>query len=494
MRRFTISALACAVAAAAPAHAVITFGGVIAVPGNAIDLAPGANPNQNRLSFGSDMVYDQGSATFFGISDRGPGGGTIDFAPRVEAFKVDIDPSTGAISNFNLTATKVFHRPDGTPFSGLFPDRLPGGTKNALGNALDSEGVARFSNGQFLVADEYGPSVYLMSREGRFLRAFTTPSNLVPREPTPGSAVNYVDNRDIVRSGRQDNRGFEGITLNGDGTKAYAIMQDPLLEDGVGTANGRRSVNLRIVEFDVATGLATKQMVYQLENRTSINARIPGTDDDFGENAQGRNIGVSSITWIGGTKFLVIERDNRGEGPDNLIAGLRPVGSKRIYMIDIANATDVSGTVLNTSNTALPGSVTPVSKLLFLDIASALTLAGEVIPEKFEALAIGPRLNDGFALLLATDNDFSVTQNGSNVQFDVCFGTGSPTQVALGDPCPAGKVLVPTRLYSFKISGADAANFSASLFAVPEPASWAMLIAGFGLTGAAMRRRRSIVA
>jgi hypothetical protein len=26
---------------------------------------------------------------------------------------------------------------------------------------------------------------------------------------------------------------------------------------------------------------------------------------------------------------------------------------------------------------------------------------------------------------------------------------------------------------------------------VPEPASWAMLIAGFGLTGAAMRRRRT---
>jgi hypothetical protein len=29
---------------------------------------------------------------------------------------------------------------------------------------------------------------------------------------------------------------------------------------------------------------------------------------------------------------------------------------------------------------------------------------------------------------------------------------------------------------------------------VPEPASWAMLIAGFGLTGAAMRRRRIAVA
>jgi hypothetical protein len=30
--------------------------------------------------------------------------------------------------------------------------------------------------------------------------------------------------------------------------------------------------------------------------------------------------------------------------------------------------------------------------------------------------------------------------------------------------------------------------------AVPEPASWAMLIAGFGLTGAAMRRRRAVAA
>jgi hypothetical protein len=29
-----------------------------------------------------------------------------------------------------------------------------------------------------------------------------------------------------------------------------------------------------------------------------------------------------------------------------------------------------------------------------------------------------------------------------------------------------------------------------SVAAIPEPASWAMLIAGFGLTGAVMRRRR----
>lgn len=41
----------------------------------------------------------------------------------------------------------------------------------------------------------------------------------------------------------------------------------------------------------------------------------------------------------------------------------------------------------------------------------------------------------------------------------------------------------------------NAQNWSMSLAnPVPEPASWAMLIAGFGLTGAAMRRRRAVVA
>jgi hypothetical protein len=492
MRLFSAAAVA-AIVFAGPASAAVTYSGVLGVAGNATDLVPGGTPNDNRLSFGSDLVYHAGSNTFYGISDRGPGGGTIDFAPRIEAFKIDINQQTGAISNFNLTATKVLKQANGASYSGLFPDRLPGGSKSVLGNALDSEGIARFSNGQFLVSDEYGPKVLLMSREGRLIREFQTPANLIPRQAD--TTVNYVDGRPTTTAGRQDNRGFEGVTLSGDGTKAWAIMQDPLLNDATVAGEGRRSTNLRIVEFNVATGVATAQYVYQLEALAAINGRIPGTADDFSATAQGRSIGVSSITWIGGTRFLVIERDNRGEGPDNLIAGaLQPVGSKRVYMIDIAGATNVAGTVLNTSNTALPPGVTAVSKMLFLDVAGALTAAGQIVPEKIEGLTIGPRIDGGFALILATDNDFSVTQNGSNVQFDVCSGAGMTTQIMLGAACPTGQSLVPSRLYSFKVSGSDVGNFSASLFAVPEPASWAMLIAGFGLTGAAMRRRRVSVA
>lgn len=45
--------------------------------------------------------------------------------------------------------------------------------------------------------------------------------------------------------------------------------------------------------------------------------------------------------------------------------------------------------------------------------------------------------------------------------------------------------------YELTISGPGAISLSS---AVPEPATWAMMIAGFGLAGSALRRRRSSVA
>ena len=40
--------------------------------------------------------------------------------------------------------------------------------------------------------------------------------------------------------------------------------------------------------------------------------------------------------------------------------------------------------------------------------------------------------------------------------------------------------------------GSDSTGLNFTLTAVPEPASWALLIAGFGLTGAVLRRRRAV--
>ena len=48
-------------------------------------------------------------------------------------------------------------------------------------------------------------------------------------------------------------------------------MQDPLVNEGSNN-DGRRSRNVRVVEFDAASGRSTAQFVYQLESRSVLNA------------------------------------------------------------------------------------------------------------------------------------------------------------------------------------------------------------------------------
>ncbi len=477
-----ITVAACSIAtilgATNSALAAPQFVNSLAIAGSATDLGCGVTPNQNRLGgFGSDLAYDSVNNVWYGLVDRGPGGGLISYETRVQQFTLDFDQTSGAISNFNVTGTIKFTDAGGNAFNGLNPGLL-NGNKAVLGNSFDPEGLVRTSNGHFFVADEYGPSVYEFDATGKQVRSFTTPANLVPREPD--TDLNYVDGRPTTSTGRQDNRGFEGLTASPDGTKLYAIMQDPLLNDGATATNGRASQNLRIIEFDVATGLATKQFAYQIESIADINARTPS--DDFTANQQGRSIGVSSITALNDHEFLVIERDNRGIGVDPTTNAL-PIGTKRIYKIDITGATDVSATSFFGS-LALPGGVIPVSKSLYFDIQQAFILDNEQIFEKYEGLALGPLLDNGtYAMLLASDNDFSVTQTGAGEQFDVCWdgATAYTYTNTFGGGCPTGTALIPSMLYSI----------STDFHPVPEPVTGALLLSGLG--GMALLRRRNRV-
>ncbi len=485
---FRVFATALCACALAPAAHAITFVNNLQVA-NGTDLSGLPDGvNSNRLGgFGSDLIYDATTGTYWGMTDRGPGGGTIDYAPRLQQFQVTTDALTGAISGFSLVDTVIFRQADGiSTFTGLNP-LLATGNAGILGASFDPEGLTRLSNGNFLVSDEYGPSVYEFSQTGTFIRAFETPANLIP---TSATGTDYVSGRPTITSGRQDNRGFEGLTISADGKTAYAVLQDPLVNEG-NMSDGRRSRNVRIVAYDVATGTETGQYIYRLEDRDDINDRIPGTDDDFSATNQGRSIGVSSIVALPDGRLLVLERDNRGLGVDDPTA-TAPVGSKRVYLIDLAGATDVSTISLAGAN-GLPAGVTAVSKTLFLDVQAMLDMAGVALPEKLEGMAFGPLLDDGgISLLFVTDNDFSVTQNASGTQFDVCTSGpgGTSAQVTLDAACPTGMALIPNNLYAFRLDAGEAQALGLSAGAVPEPATWAMMIAGFAMIGGAMRSRR----
>lgn len=456
--------LACAGAASAQSVSGVSFVNGLALSGGALDLSSGSSIDR-RLGYFSDLYYDANRNEWWGLSDRGPGGGTLNYDTRVQRFTLDI-AANGAISNFHVAQTIKFTR-NGSAMNGIAPN--PG---NVLGNAFDPEGfVVNPRNGNLLVSDEYGPSLYEYDRSGNFVRAYTTPANLVPKN---GSATDYNAVPPTLTSGREPNRGFEGLAISPDGKFAYAVLQNGAVQDG--WTGSSRGLYTRIVKFDTATGDAVGQYAYKLESA-----------------GQGR--GISSLVALGNDKFMILERNNRGVGVGATLAG----ADKNVFMVDLGGASDVSGIDLPATGGLPAGFVAALKgdKVIDLD-ANTLAALGNRSPEKWEGLAVGPRLASGKYLVLAgTDNDYSVTQNANGEQFDVWFRMSDADPFATSIQCPIGSVvgctgaltgdytLLPGVLHAYT------ADIDGYVAAVPEPATWASMLAGVAALGLLRTRRRA---
>lgn len=480
MNNKLLSALMASLLVSGVAQAAPAFVNGLAIPGATGD-AFGSSVNDGRLGYFSDIYYDPNRNEWWGLSDRGPGGGTLNYDTRVQRFTLDVDMSTGAISNFQVAQTIKFSN-GGASMNGIAPSPT-----STLGNAFDPEGiVVNPLNGNLLVSDEYGPSLYEFNRSGALVRTFTTPAGLVPHNSISG-VPNYAS--DVGNdAGKRTNRGFEGLAISPDGQYTYAMLQSAMLDEG----GGNGTVN-RIVKFNNSTGLAEAQYAYEMKR-----------------SSQGQ--GISSLVAINDHEFMVLERNNLGLGAGAAISsgGGANVADKEVYIIDIAGADDVTGIDLNSG--ASFAKVSKSTQWLDLD-ANTIDLDGDgdvespgKTPEKWEGLAIGPMLNDGSYLLLAgNDNDYSVTQNGSGTQFDVYFNFNDADPYAGSIQCALGSTtectwtanggaatltsdfqLLPGVLHAYKVSAADLGNYLAP---VPEASTYAMLLAGLGLVGFAARRR-----
>ena len=169
-------------ALAPSAAAAASFVNGLALPGDLLDLSGGTTVNNGRVGFFSDIYYDRNRNEWWGLSDRGPGGGTLDYATRAQRFTLDVDASTGAISNFKIVQTVVFGS-NGNALNGIAPNPT-----STLGLAHDPEGIVVLpKTGNLLVSDEYGPSVREFTRSGELVRTYITPANLIPRNAGTGT-------------------------------------------------------------------------------------------------------------------------------------------------------------------------------------------------------------------------------------------------------------------------------------------------------------------
>lgn len=355
--------------------------------GSAVALVPGEN----------DAVY--------GLTDRGP---NVD--GRTDNEKVlpqpDFHPQIGLFRFSNGVATLdksiTLTGKDGQPLVGLVDPAantgeslvtVDGAPLPTSDHGLDTEGLVALPDGTFWVSDEYGPFVVHFGADGTELERLSPYDGTLPRELSLRSA----------------NQGMEGLTITPDGSTLVGIMQSAIKTPGL--EGSAKSVPFtRIVAVDLATK-AVREYLYPLANPAET------------------KVAVSEITAVSNTQFLITERD--GE--------LQPGGDKKIYLTDIAQATDVgpAATVPGANYQADAGGlqiggkalettvgvtddaaaiarlqslgITPSTKDLKLDLSEVVTglnVKGEFFGhDKVEGVATP---DGGTTLIISNDSDFGL--------------------------------------------------------------------------------------
>lgn len=341
--------------------------------------------------FGSGAAaHPSRKGEFYVITDRGPNTDylngkkflTPNFTPTIMHFKINAEGNVEVIKYIKLK------NPSGQPITGL-PNPVGMGSTgevayDAAGTVLgtdnyglDSESIVAAPDGTFWVSDEYGPHIVHYSAEG------------VEMERISPIGVNTGTKKlPAVLAKRRANRGMEGLCMTPDGKTLVGTIQSMMLVPTKALATN--TTLTRIVTFDIATG-QTKQYLYKQDG---------GASDS-----------VCDITALGNNEFLVIERDGN--------FGTQG-GVKKVYRINLSNASDVNGTDLaavdgmKVNGKALEqctwdeltnAGIKPVTKKLAVDLVAKLGYEHD----KFEGIVyLG---NNKLAVF--NDDDFGVVDDGS---------------------------------------------------------------------------------
>ena len=337
---------------------------------------------------------------FYALTDRGPnakyqgpeGKGKIfptpEYTPRIGLFSF----TNGEV---NQVKEILLKDPNGTPISGLPNPKGMGDTGEvAYANdksvlqadpfGLDSEGLVALKDGSFWVSDEYGPHIVHYSATGVELERINPFGTGTGGRRLPAVLAN-----------RRANRGMEGLAISPDEKVLFGIMQSTLYNPSKKAISNKNLT--RIVSFDIASG-KTQQYLYQQE---------------------ANNLSNSEIVALNQQQFLVIERDGGFAGA----SGKKQAKYKRIYQIDLSQATDVSGDVdaelgltfagktleqMSWQELAQQG-IKPVTKTLVNDLL--VDLPSPYPHDKLEGLWL--RTNNQLAVL--NDDDFAVAAKGEHV-------------------------------------------------------------------------------
>lgn len=349
---------------------------------------------------GSGIVWDPQTDRLIAVPDRGAGDGTIPYTPRFYFLNVSRSSSDPSVLDLSVARTVLLRDAHGRSFTGLLPDdEVEGVPMRGGAVCLDPEAISLGPDQTLYLADEYGPFLYQFSREGKMIRRIALPERYRPRGKD-GKTV-LEEGKKIV-SGRDENRGPEGMCVLPNGKHVALIFQSALAQDG-----GRKGGTARMLILELSTGRPVAEYGYLFEQPDRI----------FGARASHsfKDLSTNDLVALSNHQFLVLERDSLGRDGSRKP---KPARYKAVWVVDIRNATNLIGT----GYAKLPGEqeFEPLSpqariqfvtkKLLFNLVEIVSQLPGwdpSRLPAKWEGLAlISSRTANPLALYMAADNDF----------------------------------------------------------------------------------------
>jgi hypothetical protein len=355
--------------------------------------------NETAGSFGSGAAYDSNIKTLYLSTDRGPGDGTVDFAPRLYAIPLQPEEKNPALSIQSHLTAHPYKDSDGKTFTGFIPDSSDPEPRMKDGRrCLDPEGLTLMEDGNILLCEEYMPSILQFKPDGTFMARLIPLENYLPRNPS----TSEIDFREAAnrQEGREDNRGFEGLALSPDGKTLYTILQSGLAQDG-----GKDAGVTRLLLFDAFSGTPKSEYAVRFTDPASLG--------DQGKKLKTKNLVMSDLLCLSDGRILAIERDNRGQDGSS-----KPKVAifKSVCVLNLKGATDLlslpdkpyslrkSDPKFKPLNATQP--IEYVKKTLLFDFQDldlpSQGLSWDQLPEKWEGLAL---LNNN-RLLVMSDNDF----------------------------------------------------------------------------------------
>jgi len=343
---------------------------------------------------GSDLWHgpDAPENEFWGVTDRGPTGevevdGEEHRTFPIPEFTPFILHLRGDNSELEILDAIPIVTPQGEPVTGISnlagtdeePFDFAGNETLAYDQSgLDVDGWVHTIDGGFWLAEEYRPSLVKVDADGRVIARYVPEGVALPDAGYPVEAT-----LPAIYGLRQNNRGFEGLALSGDGQTLFAVLQSPLSNPDHETGEASRSG--RILAVNTASGRPVAEYVYALEDAAAFD---PGLED-----GDQNEVKLSGLVWLDESTLLVLERTDE---------------VARLYRVDLNGATDILGSEwddpatspsLESLDDPAAAGVQPLPKTLAVDLAAIPDL-----PDKIEGVA----MVDAETIAVSNDIDFAV--------------------------------------------------------------------------------------